>query len=99
MVGRALKQAIIATILSGVLATTGCTTVAPRVEPAPTVKHRTKAVRTTTVPKVVKQKVIKRKKVTANKPIEPVQNETPPVIAPLGGGSPGGGTAGGGHSW
>ncbi|RWL78824.1 MAG: hypothetical protein EOR67_24180 [Mesorhizobium sp.] len=94
MVGRASKQAIIATILSGVLATTGCTTLTPKLEPAPTTKHRTKVVRTTTAPKV-----IKRKKVTAKKVIKPVQNETPPVIAPLGGGSSGGGTAGGGHSW
>lgn len=94
MVGRALKKAIIASILSGVLATTGCTTVPPKIEPAPTAKHRTKVVRTTTAPKV-----IKRKKVTAKKPIEPVQNETPPVIAPLGGGGTGGGSAGGGHSW
>lgn len=92
--GRALKQAIIATILTGALATAGCTTVPPRVEPAPTVKHRTKVVRTTTAPKV-----IKRKKVIVKKPIEPVQNETPPVIAPLGGGGAGGGSAGGGHSW
>ena len=91
--GRALKHAIIATMLSGVLVTAGCTTVIPRVEPAPTVKHRTKVVRTTTAPKVIEQKVIKRKKVTVKKSIEPVQNETPPVIAPLGGG------AGGGHSW
>jgi hypothetical protein len=89
---------MIATILSGVLATTGCTTVTPRVEPPPIPKHRTKVVRTTTAPKVVKQKVIRRKKVTIKKPIKPVQNETPPVIAPLGGGA-GGGTAGGGHSW
>ncbi|RWB69874.1 MAG: hypothetical protein EOQ50_25975 [Mesorhizobium sp.] len=88
MVGRALKQAIIATVLSGVLATTGCTTVTPKVEPAPATKHRTKVVRTTTAPKV-----IKRKKVTAKKLIKPVQNDTPPVITPLGGG------AGGGHSW
>jgi len=90
-----LKQAIIATMLSGVLVTTGCTTVIPRVEPSPTAKHRTKVVRTTSAPNVVKQKVIKRKKVTAKKLIKPTQNETPPVIAPLGGGSSGGG----GHSW
>lgn len=93
--GRALKQAIIATMLSGVLATTGCTTVSPRVEPAPTAKHRTTVVRTTTAPKVVKQTFIKRKKVTVKKLTNPVQNETTPVIAPLGGGSSGGG----GHSW
>ncbi|MDX8479749.1 hypothetical protein RFN28_14835 [Mesorhizobium sp. VK24D] len=63
---------------------------APKVEPAPTVKH--KVVRTTTTPKVVKQK-----KVTGKKLIQPVQTETAPVIAPLGGGN-GGGNAGGGNS-
>lgn len=89
MVGRASKHAIVATILSGVLAVAGCTTVMPKVEPVPTVKH--KVVRTTTTPKVVKQK-----KVTANKLIKPVQTETAPVVTPtLGGGSGGGGGWGG----
>lgn len=82
--GRALKQAVIATILS--LAVAGCTTVTPRLEPVPIAKHRTKHVRVTTTPTVVKQK-----KVTARKPIKPVKNETAPVIAPLGGSGGGGG--------
>lgn len=88
--GWASKQAITATILSGVLAVAGCTTVMPKVEPTPTAKHRTKVVRTTTAPKVVK-----RKKVTAKKLVQPVQNQTTPVIAPLGGGGNGGGGGGG----
>jgi hypothetical protein len=83
MVGRALKQAFIATFLS--LTVAACTTIAPRVEPAPVTKHRTTQVRVTT-PKVVKQK-----KVTAKKLIKPVKNETTPVIAPLGGSGGGGG--------
>lgn len=86
--GRALKQAIILTILSGALAVAGCTTMTPKVEPTP--KHRTKVVRTTTAPSVVKQK-----KVTAKKLVKPVQTQTPPVIAPLGGGGSGGGGGGG----
>ncbi|MBZ9883771.1 hypothetical protein LB535_15565 [Mesorhizobium sp. CA10] len=86
MVGRALKQAVIATFLS--FAVAGCTTVAPTVEPAPTAKYRTKVVRTTTEPKV---KVVQQKKVTAKKLIKPVKNETAPVIAPLGGSGGGGG--------
>jgi hypothetical protein len=84
-----LKQAVIATFLS--LAVAGCTTVAPRIEPAPTTKHRTKHVRVTTTPQVVKQK-----KVTAKKPVKPVKNETAPVIAPLGGSGGSGGGGGGG---
>ncbi|MDX8523729.1 hypothetical protein RFM68_04340 [Mesorhizobium sp. MSK_1335] len=90
------KQAIVATILSGALAVAGCTTATPEVEPTPTAKHRTKVVRTTTAPKIVKQK-----KVTAKKLIKPIQNETAPVIAPLGGsgGSGGGGSAGGNGGW
>jgi hypothetical protein len=90
MVGWASKQAIIATILSGVVAVAGCTTVMPKVEPSPPTKHRTKVVRTTTAPKVVK-----RKKVTAKKLVKPVQDETAPVITPLGGGGAGGGGGGG----
>ena len=86
--GWALKQAVIATFLSFSVA--GCTTMMPRVEPAPTTKHRTKQVRVTTTPKVVKQK-----KVTAKKLIRPVKNENVPVIAPLGGGGSGGGGGGG----
>lgn len=95
MVGWALKQAIVATVLSGALAVAGCTTVTPTVEPTPATKHqhRARAVRTTTAPKT-----IKRKKVTATKLIKPAQNESPPVVTPLGGGS-GGGSSGGGSSW
>lgn len=63
----------------------------PKVEPAPAAKHRTKVVRTTTAPKVVE-----RKKVTAKKLIKPVQTETAPVIAPVGGGGGSGGSGGGG---
>ena len=87
--GRALKQAVIATFLS--FAVAGCTTVTPRLEPAPTTKHRTKHVRTTATPKVIKQK-----KVTAKKLVKPVTTETAPVIAPLGGGGGSGGGGGGG---
>lgn len=98
MVAWSSKHAIVATILSGALAVAGCTTVTPRFEPAPTAKHRTKVVRTTTAPKVVK-----RKKVTAKKLIKPVQTETAPVIAPLGGGGGSGGNGGsgggGGGGW
>ncbi|AZO34467.1 hypothetical protein EJ072_08385 [Mesorhizobium sp. M2A.F.Ca.ET.046.03.2.1] len=68
------------------LAVAGCTTVAPRFEPAPTAKQPTKQVRVTTTPTVVKQK-----KATARKPIKPVTSEPAPVIAPLGGGGGGGG--------
>ena len=89
MVGWASKRAIVATILSSALAVAGCTTMTPRVEPAPTAKHRTKVVRTTTAPKVVQ-----RKKVTAKKLIKPVQQETAPVVTPTLGGSGGGGGGG-----
>ncbi|CDX15243.1 conserved exported hypothetical protein [Mesorhizobium sp. ORS 3324] len=82
--GRALKLAIVASFLSGILAVAGCTTLMPKAEPAPTTKQ--KVVRTTTAPKVVKQK-----KVTGKKLITPVQTETAPVVAPLGGGGGGGG--------
>jgi len=91
MVGRALKQSVIATFLS--FAVVGCTTVAPTLEPAPTTKYRTKAVRTTTEPKV---QVVKQKKVTAKKLVKTVTTETAPVIAPLGGSAGGGGGGGGG---
>ncbi|MBZ9708650.1 hypothetical protein LB543_18180 [Mesorhizobium sp. ESP7-2] len=87
--GRALKQAVIAAILS--LAVVGCTTVTPRIEPAPATKHRTKQVRVTTAPNVVKQK-----KVTAKKLVKPVNDgPTPVIIQPLGGGGAGGGGGGG----
>jgi hypothetical protein len=89
VVGRALKQAVIATFLS--FAVAGCTTVPPRLEPASPTKHRTQHVRSTTAPKVVK-----RKKVTAKKLAEPVNNEAKPVIKPLGGGGGAGGGGGGG---
>ncbi|WP_244735214.1 hypothetical protein [Mesorhizobium sp. 113-3-9] len=95
--GRALKHAFIMTFLSSALALAGCTTLMPKVEPAPASKHRTKTVRTTTAPKIIRQK-----KVTAKKLIKPVKNESVPVIAPLGGGSTGGnaggGSTGGGNS-
>lgn len=87
--GRALKQAVIATFLS--FAVAGCTTVPPRFEPAPPTKHRTHHVRSTTAPKVVK-----RKKVIAKRLAEPVNNEAKPVIKPLGGGGGSGGSGGGG---
>ena len=89
-----MKQAIISTLLS--LAVAGCTTVLPRVEPAPTTttKYRPKVVRTTTAPKVTKQK-----KVSIKKPVKPVEDETKPVIAPLGGGGGAGGSGGGGGGW
>ncbi|TPI25075.1 hypothetical protein FJW08_28690 [Mesorhizobium sp. B3-2-1] len=90
----ALKQAIVASILSGALVVAGCTTVTPRVEPTSTTNHKTKVVRTTTAPKVVS-----RKKATAKKLIKPVQDETAPVIGPLGGGSGSGGSGGGGGGW
>lgn len=90
--GRALKQSIVASILSCALAVAGCTTMTPKVEPAPTVKH--KVVRTTTTPKVVKQK-----KVTGKKLIQPVQTETAPVVVPPLGGGSGGGGGGGGGGW
>ncbi|CDX36101.1 conserved hypothetical protein [Mesorhizobium plurifarium] len=74
----------------------------PKPEPTshPTVKHRTKVVRTTTAPKVVK------KKVTAQKLIKPVGEtpESPPPIIPAGSGGNGGsggsgGSSGGGGGW
>lgn len=87
--GKVLKQAVIATLLS--FAVAGCTTATPRLEPAPTTKHRTKHVRVTKAPKVVKHK-----KVTARKLVTPVQDEAKPVIKPLGGGGGAGGGGGGG---
>lgn len=88
--GWALEQVIVATVLS--LTVAGCTTIAPPLEPT-TTKHRTNSVRTTTAPKVVKQK-----NVTAKKLLMPVKTQTTPVIAPLGGGGAGGsgGSGGGG---
>lgn len=83
--GWALKQVVVATVLS--LTVAGCTTIAPPVEPT-TTKHP-KSVPTTTAPKVVKQK-----NVTAKKLLTPVKNETTPVIAPLGGSGGGGGGGG-----
>ncbi|MBZ9934441.1 hypothetical protein LB570_30695, partial [Mesorhizobium sp. BR1-1-5] len=72
--GWSLKQVIVAIVLF--LTVAGCTTIAPPVEPT-TTKHRTKSVRTTTAPKVVKHK-----NVTAKKLLTPVKKETAPVIAP-----------------
>ncbi|WP_292584148.1 hypothetical protein [Mesorhizobium sp.] len=80
---------VIATFLS--FAVAGCTTVTPRLEPAPTTQHRIKHVRATTTPKVAK-----RKKVTAKKLVVPVNDEAKPVIKPLGGGGGAGGGGGGG---
>ncbi|WP_292424606.1 hypothetical protein [Mesorhizobium sp.] len=88
-----MKQAIVGITLSTVLAALmGCTSLLPpKPEPAPVVaKPQAKVVRTTTTPKVIKQK-----KVTAKKLIKPVQNETAPVITPLGGGGGAGGSSGG----
>jgi len=93
MVGKALKQAFIATILSGVVAgLTGCTSVMSRFEQAPPVKHR-KVVRVMPQPKVVRYK-----KTAAGKVIKPVQEAPPkpPVIPSLNGGGGGGGGSGGG---
>jgi len=100
-VGRAVKQALIATVLSGALAAlTGCMSVAPKAEPTlTTTKHRPKLVRTTSTPKIGQQK-----KVTAKKVIKPVEGSTvsPPVVPTAGGGSgaggSGGGSSGGGSS-
>ncbi|RWF18462.1 MAG: hypothetical protein EOS64_21245, partial [Mesorhizobium sp.] len=79
MVGRALKQAIIATTLSGVLAALmGCTSLLPKSEPTPVaVQPPPKVTATTTAPTVVKQK-----KATAKKVIVPVEEEPKPVVAP-----------------
>jgi hypothetical protein len=104
-VGRVLKQAIIGTTLSCVVAAlTGCTYLIPP-EPTPLVE--------TSPPKVVRrvpveQKVVRRapveqkvvkaapKPVVKKKVIKPVEEESaPPVIAPLGAGGSGGGGGGG----
>ena len=78
--GRAVKQVLIATVLSGALAgLTGCMSMAPKVEPTATAtKHRPKVVRTTTTPNIVKQK-----KVTVKKVVKPVEEATVPLpVAP-----------------
>ena len=93
--GKALKQAFIGTIFSGVLAgLMGCTSVSPMFEPAPPVKHR-KVVRVAPQPKVVRYK-----KATTGKVVKPAEEtpQKPPVIAPLGGGG-GGGAGGGAGGW
>ncbi len=88
--GRAVKQALIATVLSGALAgLTGCMSIAPKVEPTATAKPRQKVVRTTTSPKIVKQK-----KVTAKRLVKPAEETAPVVVPPLGGGGSGGGGGG-----
>lgn len=98
--GRAVKQALIATVLSGALAAlTGCMSVPPKAEPTvTTTKHKPKLVRTTSAPKIGQQK-----KVTAKKVIKPVEETTvPPPVVPTGGGGGGsgtGGTGGGGGGW
>lgn len=94
--GRAVKQALIATVLSGALAAlTGCMSAPPKAEPTvTTTKHKTKLVRTTSTPKIGQQK-----KVTAKKVIKPVEEPAPVVVPALGGGSGGsGGTGGSGGS-
>ncbi|TIN24083.1 MAG: hypothetical protein E5Y31_17625 [Mesorhizobium sp.] len=90
--GRAVKQALIATVLSGALAAvTGCMSVAPKAEPTvTTTKYRPKLIRTTTTPKITKQK-----KVTAKKVVKPVKETAPVVVPPLGGGNGGSGGTGG----
>ena len=96
IVGRALKQAFIGTILSGLLAgLMGCTSLLPAVEPTP----QRKVIRTTPPPKVVKYKNAVAKKVVTKKVIKPVEEapEKPPLIPALGGGS--GGGSSGGSSW
>lgn len=104
--GRVLKQAIIGTTLSGVVAAlTGCTYLMPP-EPTPLVETSPpKVVRRVPVePKVVRrtpveQKVVKAapKRVVKKKVIEPVVEEPPPpVITPLGAGGSG---EGGGGGW
>ncbi|WP_258051914.1 hypothetical protein [Mesorhizobium sp. INR15] len=91
--GKALKQSIIATVLSGaIMGLTGCMSMAPRIEATePPVKHR-KIVHTTPPAKVVKYK-----KVAAKKVIKPAGeiSEKPPVIPVLGGGNGGSGGSGG----
>lgn len=95
MVGTAMKQTLIATVLAGALAAlTGCMSVAPKPELAvTTTKHRPKLVRTTSTPKIDQQK-----KVTAKKVAKPVE-ETAPVVVPALGGGGTGGTGGGGGGW
>lgn len=86
--GKALKQAFIGTIFSGVLAgLMGCTSVAPMFEPAPPVEHR-KVVRVAPQPKVVRYK-----KATTSKVVKPAEEtpQKPPVIPTLGGSGGGGG--------
>ncbi|WP_244277569.1 hypothetical protein [Mesorhizobium erdmanii] len=89
-----MKQALIATVLSGGLAAlTGCISVAPKPEPmVTTTKHKAKLVRTTSTPKIDQQK-----KVTAKKVIKPVEETTvPPLVVPTMGGGGNGGSSGGG---
>jgi hypothetical protein len=94
MVGRTSKQAIIGTILSGVLAgLMGCTSLSPRLEPTALVAQpQPKVVGTTPPPKV-----IKHKKLTVKKVVKPVEENPvkPPVVPALGGGGNGGGGWGG----
>lgn len=102
--GRALKQIMIAAVLTGVAAAVaGCTSMAPRVEPTLTAKPKPKVVRTKTAPKIVK-----RKKITAKNLIKPATEapETPPPVIPAiggggggAGGSSGGSSGGGGGNW
>lgn len=104
MVGRTLKQAIIATVLSGFwVAVTGCTSMMPNVEPTPVAtKPQPTVVRAATAPKIVKQKKVASKKVIL--PVEEEPEAPPPVIPAAGGGggaggSGGGSTGGGGGNW
>lgn len=100
--GRALKQVVIAAVLSGVAAAVaGCTSMAPKVEPTLTAKPKPKVVRTKTAPKIVKQKkVITRKLI---KPATENPEKPPPVIPAIGGGGgtggSSGGSSGGGGNW
>lgn len=96
---RVMKQAWIATILSGSLAAlTGCMSVAPKAEPTlATTKHRQTPIRTTT-----RSKIIKQKKIVARKIVKPAEETAPVVVPPLGGsggGSGGTGTGGGSGGW
>lgn len=96
--GRALKQAFIGTILSGLLAgLMGCTSLLPAVEPTP----QRKVIRTTPPPKVVKYKNAVAKKVVTKKVIVPTEEApvTQPVIPTMGGGNGGSGSGSGGGGW
>ena len=77
-----MKQALIGAVLTSVLTgLMGCTSLPPKIEPAPEpTKHR-KVVRTTPTTKIVK-----RKKMSAKKVVKPVEETAPVVVPALGGG-------------